>query len=31
VTPIHLELTDDATLEELSSWGVEDLLENGLK
>src|ERR687891_660112 len=23
VTPVHLELTDDATLEELSSWGVE--------
>jgi len=31
VTPIHLELTDAATLEELNSWGVEDLLESGLK
>jgi 5'-nucleotidase len=31
VTPVHLELTDEATLEELGSWGVEDLLENGLK
>ncbi len=31
ITPIHLELTDDATLEELGSWRVEDLLENGLK
>jgi 5'-nucleotidase len=31
VTPIHLELTDDASLQELDSWGVEGLLENGLK
>jgi 5'-nucleotidase len=31
VTPVHLELTDVAAIEELSSWGVEDLLENGLK
>jgi 5'-nucleotidase len=31
ITPVHLELTDVATIEELGSWGVEDLLENGLK
>jgi 5'-nucleotidase len=31
VTPVHLELTDVAAIEELDSWGVEDLLENGLK
>ena len=30
VTPVHLELTDEATLEELGSWGIRDLLENGL-
>jgi 5'-nucleotidase len=31
VTPVHLELTDDASLQELCSWGVESLLEDGLK
>ncbi len=31
VTPVHLELTDDASLQELCSWGVENLLESGLK
>jgi 5'-nucleotidase len=31
ITPVHLELTDVAAIEELDSWGVEGLLENGLK
>ena len=31
VTPVHLELTDTAGLEEIESWDVGDLLENGLK
>jgi 5'-nucleotidase len=31
VTPVHLELTDDASLEELCSWGVDNLLEDGLR
>jgi 5'-nucleotidase len=31
VTPVHLDLTDVAAIEELGSWGVENLLENGLK
>ena len=31
VTPVHLELTDDASLQELCSWGVESLLEDGLR
>ena len=31
VTPVHLELTDAASLQELCSWGVESLLEDGLK
>ena len=31
VTPVHLELTDEATIEELGSWGVADLIENGLE
>ena len=29
ITPIHLELTDTAGLEELDSWDVGGLLENG--
>jgi 5'-nucleotidase len=29
VTPVHLELTDSAGLEEIESWGVGSLLENG--
>ncbi len=31
VTPVHLELTDSAAIEELGSWNVEGLLENGRK
>ena len=31
VTPVHLELTDDASIEELDSWGVGDLLDNSPK
>ena len=31
VTPVHLELTDNASLQELCSWGVESLLEDGLR
>jgi 5'-nucleotidase len=31
VTPVHLELTDSAGLEEIESWDVGGLLENGLK
>ena len=31
VTPVHLELTDDASVRELCSWGVENLLEDGLR
>jgi 5'-nucleotidase len=31
VTPVHLELTDTAGLEEIDSWDVGGLLENGLK
>jgi 5'-nucleotidase len=31
VTPIHLELTDTAGLEEIESWDICGLLENGLK
>ena len=30
VTPVHLELTDTAGLEEIESWDVCDLLEEGL-
>src|ERR671917_1261022 len=29
VTPVHLELTDVAAIEELGSWDVENLLDNG--
>jgi 5'-nucleotidase len=29
VTPIHLELTDTAGIQELDAWGVESLLKNG--
>src|ERR687894_1172205 len=31
ITPVHLELTDNASLQELCSWGVESLLEDGLR
>ena len=31
VTPVHLELTDTAGLEELSSWDIGTLLEDGLE
>ncbi len=31
VTPVHLELTDSAGLQEIESWDVGGLLENGLK
>jgi 5'-nucleotidase len=31
VTPVHLELTDTAGLEELDSWDIGTLLENGLE
>ena len=31
ITPVHLELTDTAGLEELDSWDVGRLLENGLE
>jgi 5'-nucleotidase len=31
VTPVHLELTDDASLQELCSWGVESFLEDSLR
>ncbi len=31
VTPVHLELTDTAGLEELSSWDIGTLLENGIE
>ena len=31
VTPVHLELTDDASLQELCSWGVENLLADGFR
>ena len=29
ITPVHLELTDVAAIEELGSWDVENLLDNG--
>jgi hypothetical protein len=29
VTPIHLELTDRAGIEEISTWDFDSLLENG--